>query len=251
MVTSHPGNFGERLNRSPLGTILCVLAVAALSVALIVAALWFWGAREVRGNPGSVGCLTCLGAVWLVVAHKLIPWLGLDFREDAINRKNPAALAALCCALLALAIAFAAGNLGEGPSYCENVFCAGLSTGGLFLLWFLYELCTHVSRSIADERNLATGLRFGGLLLAWGLILARAVTGNWHSADAANADFPRDGWPAGVICLAAIMVELFLKPSRLRPFPSWPACGLVPALAYLAIAAAWVWHLGRWEGMPA
>jgi hypothetical protein len=217
---------------------------------LIASALWFWGAKEVRGNVGSVCFLTLIGGVWLGFANLLFSWFGLSIHEDALERRNPAALIALVCALFSTAITFAAGNLGEGPSYSENIFCAALATGGLFLLWLVLELGGRVSASIAEERNLASGLRFGGLLLAWGLILGRAVTGNWHSATSAVSDFFHDGWVAAIICLVAVIVELLLKPSRMRPFPSWPACGLVPALLYLAFATVWLWHLGRWEGMP-
>jgi hypothetical protein len=219
-------------------------------VALIATALWLWGAKEVRGNASEVSFLTFIGIVWLLFGYLLFPWFGLSPRDDVFERKNAAATTALSCAMLSIAITFAAGNLGEGPSYWENIFCAALATGGLFGLWLIMELGSHESISIAEERDLATGLRFGGLLFAWGLVLGRAVTGNWHSPAASVHDFIRDGWPAVIICLAALVVELFLRPSRLRPFPSWPVFGLVPALLYLLVAMVWIWHLGRWEGMP-
>jgi hypothetical protein len=224
------------------GGILCLLLMAF--------ALWFWGAKAVRGNLDEVFFLTLAGAFWLMVAHALFPWFGLSIRDDAWERKNVAALVALICALFSIAIIFAAGNLGEGPSYSENIFCAGLATGGLFGLWLGLELGGQMSVSIAEERDLASGVRFGGLLLAWGLILGRAVTGNWHSYAATIQHFLRDGWLAVMLCLLALVIERWLKPSRTRPFPSWPACGLAPALLYLMGAILWLWHLGRWEGMP-
>jgi hypothetical protein len=227
-----------------------MLAGALMSLVLIATALWFWGAQEVRGDLSETAFLTFVGALWLLVAHALFPWLGLSLRDDALERKNLAALVALVCALLSAAITFAAGNLGEGPSYWENIFSAGLATGGLFALWVTLELGGHISVSVAEERDLASGVRFGGLLLAWGLILGRAATGNWHSCAATTVAFLRDGWVAALICLVALVVELRLRPSRIRPFPSWLGCGLIPALLYLAAAAGWAWHLGKWEGMP-
>ena len=223
---------------------------AAAGVAIIAATLWVWGAKEVRGDAGAVLFLTFVGIVWLVVAHALFPWLGLSIRDDAFDRNNHAAAVALACALISVALTFAAGNLGEGPSYWENVFCAALATGGLFVLWILMELFGRISVSIAEERDVASGVRFGGLLLAWGLILGRATTGNWHSCDDSLRSFLRDGWVAAILLLPALVVELLLKPSRLRPFPSWIACGVMPAIAYLVAAAIWLWRLGRWEGMP-
>ena len=227
-----------------------LIGCAVISLAIIVASLWCWGAREVRGDAGEVLFLTAVGVAWLLGSGALFSWFGLGIREDVWERQNPAAAVALAGALFSTAITFAAGNLGEGPSYWENIFSAGLATGTLFAFWLVHELVARVSVSIAEERNLASGLRFGGGLLAWGLILGRATTGNWHSAAATTEDFIRDGWPAAVLCIGALGAELLLKPSRLRPFPSSAAAGLLPALLYLVLAVLWLRHLGPWEGMP-
>jgi len=204
----------------------------------------------VRSDFSGVAFLSVLGVLWLWIANWIYPWLGLSIREDAWERKNPAASMALGCAMVATAITFAAGNLGEGPSYWENVFSSGLSTAGLFILWATFELGGRVSVSVAEERNFASGVRFGGLLLAWSLVLGRAVTGDWHSCKETTNDFIREAWSAAFIWLFALMIELFVRPSRLRPFPSWFLAGVVPAVFYFTIAVLWVVHLGRWEGMP-
>jgi len=219
-------------------------------VALIAGALWKWGAVEVRGHCGEVFFLTSVGVIWLIVSLHLFPWFGLCIGDDVIERRNLAALIALLGATLAIATIYAAGNLGEGPSFWNNVFSAGLGTTGFFALWFVLELGGRVSVSIAEERDLASGLRFGGFVLAAGVILGRAVAGDWHSASATVRDCIRDGWLAAALCLAATFVENVLRPSRARPTPAWPGYGLFPALAYLGCACAWVFHLGRWEGMP-
>lgn len=225
---------------------VCVVS----GLGIIIISLWLWGAKEVRGDIGGVAFLTFVGVLWLLIANKIYPWFGLSFRDDVTERENPAASMALGCAVVATAIAFATGNLGEGPSYWKNIFSAGLSTGGLFVLWFAFELGGHISISIAEERDFASGVRFGGLLLAWGLILGRAVTGDWHSCAATADDFVHEAWPVVFIWLLALIVERLVKPSRIRPFPSWIGAGVVPALIYLTMAVLWVMHLGRWEGMP-
>jgi len=167
-----------------------------------------------------------------------------------LERRNVAALVALCGALMAVAIIYAGGSLGEGPSYLNNFFSAGLGTAGLLVLWILLELGANASMSIAEERDLGSGVRLCGLLLATGPILGRAVAGDWHSAAATIRDFIRDGWPVTVLWAIAFAIERFARPSRRRPFPPWPSYGLVPAVLYLAIGTAWLRHLGRWEGMP-
>lgn len=221
-----------------------------LCLLLIATSLSFWGAKEVRGNFGEVFLLTMWGAGWLIVSALLIPWLGLDAREDVAERKNPAALVALTCAQLSVAIVYTGGSLGEGPSYWENIFSAGLAMIAWFALWMLMELAGKISISIAEERDLASGLRFGGWLLACGVILARAVAGDWHSTRGTMQDFARDGWPAAALFPIAMVAELLLRPSRLRPFPAWIHCGLIPAVIYLTAAGFWLAHLGWWEGKP-
>src|SRR5947199_339162 len=156
----------------------------AASLIMVAVALHLWGAAEVRANAGNVFFLTFVGTVWLVFATKLFSWLGLSFRDDAV------------------------------------------------------------------ERDFASGLRMCGFLLAIGLVLGRAAAGDWHSESATVRDFIHDGWPATILWATALVIERLLRPGRRRPFPAWPSCGLLPALFFLALAAAWLWHLGAWEGMP-
>jgi len=220
------------------------------SLALIVLALHHWGAREVRSNAGNILFLAALGAGWLLLTKALFPWLGLDPHDDVVERRNPAALFGLCGAVLSVALTFAGGNLGEGSSFWNNVFSAALGTCGLFALWLLLEAGAQVSSSIAEERDLASGFRLCGFLVAVGLILGRATAGDWHSMSATFHDFLRDGWPAALLCGIALFIERFTRPRPQRPFPSWVSYGLLPALLYLALAFVWLWHLGSWEGMP-
>ena len=222
----------------------------AASLIIVAFTLHLWGAAEVRPNASDVFFLTFVGAVWLVLATKLFSWLGLSFRDDAVERRNIAALTALCGAVPAVALTYIGGSQGEGPSYWNNVFSASLGTVGLLGVWILLELGAKVSVSIAEERDFASGLRMCGFLLAIGLVLGRAAAGDWHSESATVRDFIHDGWPATILWATALVIERLLRPSRRRPFPAWPSCGLLPALFYLALAAAWLWHLGAWEGMP-
>lgn len=225
---------------------LCV----AGSLIMVAVALHLWGAAEIRADAGEVFYLTAMGTVWLILATLLFSWLGLSLRNDVTERKNMAALVALCGAIIGVSFIYAGGSIGEGPSYWNNIFSAGLGTAGLLVFWILLEVGARVSRSIAEERDLASGLRLGGFLLAIGLMLGRAVAGDWHSEGATIRDFIHDGWPAAVLFAIALFIERFARPSRHRPFPAWPGYGVLPALLYLVFGATWVWHLGPWEGMP-
>jgi uncharacterized membrane protein YjfL (UPF0719 family) len=225
-------------------------ACVATGLLLIALALRFWGAAEIRADIGEVVFLTLIGGVWLIVAAKLFSWLGLSFRDDVVDRNNVAALTSLGGAVIAVAIIYAGGSLGEGPSYMNNFFSAALGTGGLVVLWILLEVGGKVSRSVTEDRDLASGVRMCGFLLAVGLVLGRAVAGDWHSEYATLHDFVTDGWPAIPILGVALAIERRVRPCMRRPFPSWPCSGLIPALLYLLLAGGWLWHLGAWEGMP-
>lgn len=222
----------------------------AASFLLIAVGLWHWGAAEVRGHLDQVLLLTLFGVLWMVVSLHLFPWLGLCIADDVVERRNPAALISVSAATLAVALTYASGSFGEGPSYWNNTFSAALATGAWFILWALLEWYGGVSISIAEERDQASGIRLGGFLLATALILGRAVAGDWHSVSATEHDFMRDGWPATALCLVAAILEQFLRPSRRLPAPPWLSYGLIPASVYLVIAILWLCHLGRWEGMP-
>lgn len=214
------------------------------------AGLSLWGAAEIRADSGEVLLLTVAGAIWLMVTINLFSWLGLSLVDDAIERRNVAALVSICGATVAVTLLYLGGSVGEGPSYWDNFFSVALGTAGWFGLWILLELGGKVSVSIVEERDLASGLRMGGFLLATGLVLGRAVAGDWVSEVATIHDFVRDGWPAAALCAMALPIEKFFRPSRQRPIPAWTGFGFLPACFYLALAGAWLWHLGAWEGMP-
>jgi uncharacterized membrane protein YjfL (UPF0719 family) len=236
-----PLEFPKAYRRALVGTLFGGLV-------LLFCALRAYGAKEVRTDFGSLLFLTVLGGVWLIIAVLLFPWLGLSLRDDAMERRNRAALVALLGALVGVQLTFIGANIGEGPSYWNNLFCAALGTGALLGLWLLLELAARVSASVAEERDPASGLRLAAFLVAAGLILGRAVAGDWHSEAATVHDFVRDGWPATALWLLALITERLFRPSRRMPFLSWRAYGLPPSLLYVGLAMAWLFHVGRWEG---
>ena len=228
---------------------LLMQAWLVICLAIIATALILWGAQAVRAEPGDFVLLEILGVIWLVVARELFSWLGLSVRDDAVERRNSAAVFALCGAMLAVTLTFAGGNSGEGPSFFENILSAALATGTLLGFWLVLELSARVSVSIAEERDLASGLRLGGLLVAVGLMFGRAVAGDWHSVWGTIHDFIRDGWVGVLLLPVAILIERKFRPGRARPFPNWLLCGLLPALCYIAFAVICLWRLGPWEGL--
>src|SRR4051794_20905131 len=126
---------------------LIYILVLVLSLVLTGAAIQKWGATELRNDWREVSFLILIDAGWLVVVTKLFSWFGLSLRDDAVERRNAAALVALCGALLSVALTYIGGNVGEGPSYWNNFYSAGLATATLFGLWLVLEIGAKVSIS--------------------------------------------------------------------------------------------------------
>src|ERR1044071_2995139 len=90
---------------------LCV----ASSLIMVAVALHLWGATEVRANTGEVVFLTIVAAFWLGRATNVFSWLGLSVRDDAIERRNVAALIALGGAVMAVAVTYIASSRTLNP----------------------------------------------------------------------------------------------------------------------------------------
>jgi hypothetical protein len=223
-----------------------VLFSPFLCLAFVLTVLLLWADDEVRRSPVYIFLLMVLAVGWLGVATSLFRWLGVSLLDDAADRNNPAALVAWSGGIVGITLVFGGGNVGEGPSLWNNVFSAFLGTVGIAVLWFSLETLGRISSSVAVDRDIASGLRLAGFLIAVGLILGRSVAGDWHSAEDTVRDFVRQGWPALLITAVAALLERICRPSPTNPVPYWPGYGALPALAYLVAASASVTMLGPW-----
>lgn len=213
-----------------------LLRLAPLIATLLVfAVLQTLAARDVRDDWRYLSMYTMLGAAWTGAALTLVPALGVSAIHDVHERGNRAAAWAISGAIVALAVAYAGGNIGDGPGWWVVVFAALLATVTLFLLWAALEDWTSVSDSITIDRDEASGIRLAGFLLGTSLILARAVAGDWVSAGATIRDFLLVSWPAVPLLVVACVVESRARPTPARPSQPVTSHGLVPALLYVAI----------------
>lgn len=214
----------------PLRVRLELAATVILCLALIFGVLITIASRDVRRSAYCVVGYELLGALWLAGALGLFPFFGVSPRDDAIERKNSAALSTVNGALVGVAACFGGANAGNGPGPGAVIFCAVLASAGFFLLWFLIDLAgSRWTDAITIDRNHGAGFRLGGLLLAIGLALGSSVTGDWVSAEGAARDFVQRSWPVvPVLCIA------LLSEARLRRSPKdnagWPT-----AAAYVGI----------------
>lgn len=215
----------------------------AVSTALLFAVLRFLAADDVRNDARYLWFYLMMGATWTGLTARFLGLFGLSYRDDVIERINPAAAHAIGGAVIGITLCFAGGNIGNGPGWWVVVFSALLSTGGLFLVWILLDRAAGVNDTVTIDRDLAAGFRLAGFFIAAGLILGRAVAGDWESAAATVVDFARTGWPVLVLLVLAAGIEQTLRPTPERPVLHPVAQGLAPAAVYLGIAAgalAWV-----------
>ncbi len=227
-----------------------LLVTTTLAVAFLGWVTWHWTAREIRHGQ-SYGLLTMfMGTAWVTLCVGGFKWLGLSIRDDVCERNNQAASAALAGAMLGATCVYAGAITGEGPSFWNNVFSAGLGGIVWFGGWLILELFSHASQNVAEERDPASGLRLGGYLFASGLLIGRAVAGNWQGTRETIHDLLRDGGWIVPLVIAAIIAEYFLRPTPRRLRPNLLTHGAMCALTYLLVAGWRIHQLGWWDGAP-
>lgn len=233
----------ERLG-APQGGWTILRLTPLICLALLFVILRTLASHDVRDNVRYLGMYGALGAAWVAASMMLMPAVGLHVRDDVYERGNPAAAYAAAGALVGMTLAFAGGNIGDGPGWWVVVFSAALATAGLYVLWALLEQFAHVSEHVTVERDRAAGVRVAGFLAACGLILGRAVAGDWLSASATLVDFGRVGVAALGLLAIAIPIERYGRLTTQHPVRAMARWGALPALLYVAMAAVYVATLG-------
>lgn len=215
-----------------------------LAAALLWAVLRNAASFDVRDDPRYLTFYLVLGAAWVGVWIRWLAVTGISTRDDVVERSNGSAALAVTGALLGITLAYAGGNVGNGPGWWVVVFSAALATFALFGAWILLETLTGVSDIVTVDRDPSAGFRLGGFLIACGLILGRSVAGDWVSAEATVRDFAAAAWPVIVLVIAAAIVERVARPTPETPRPSLVAYGFMPSVFYVAGAVYQVMRLG-------
>jgi len=215
--------------------------VAAIALFVVLKTL---SAHDVRDDVRYLGLYFLLGCGWVGGALALIPFGGVSARDDVIERGNESAAWVIGGAILGVTLCFAGGNIGDGPGWWVVVFSAALATAALFVAWLLVEVLTGVSDTITIDRDRAAGVRVAGFLVACGLVLGRAVAGDWTSAQATVMDFGIYAWPVLLLVVLAYVIERTARPTADRPAADPFALGVIPAIAYLVIAIVQLARLG-------
>jgi uncharacterized membrane protein YjfL (UPF0719 family) len=230
-----------RVNRTAaLSKYRLVLGVTPIvCLLLLLLCLERFAAKEVRESDFYVLVYMAIGAGSLGISSQIFPFLGVSARDEDLERRNSASAIAVTGALLGASFCFAGGNIGEGPGVEAVAASAGAAIGVWFFFWYSLEVLSgrRLSERITVERDVGSGVRLAGLLVANGLIIGAAAAGDWIPSRFLH-DFALSAWPALVLTVAAITVE---SVSRV-PSAVWRSALTVSA--YVVVAIWWLVHQG-------
>jgi hypothetical protein len=224
-IAPYPGHWRALIGLAPaaaLGIVLFVLLTAA--------------ADDVRTAPQYILLYLVFGAAWVFLAASAFTMFGISVRDDALERRNPAAAIAVICAMISFAIMFSGANIGNGPGWWVVVITAVLATVAWFILWATIEGFCDAHERITVGREVPTAIRHGGLMIAMAIVLGRGAAGDWVSLPATLGDF-EVAWPAPALAVIAVVIER----SVLRSVRSDRNIALFLAAAYIAFAGYAVW----------
>lgn len=223
---------------------LSLLWGPVVSALLLWAVLGTLAASDVRDDARYLMMYEFMGAAWVGLATLLFPLLGLDPFVDGVERRNGRAAAAASGAVIGLTLAFAGSNIGDGPGWWVVVASAILSTGGFFAAWWLCNVASRITEVVTIDRSPAAAVRLAVLLIVAGMILGRAVAGNWVDMSATIVDFIARVWPALALPVLEFLFRPVTLPRATNPEPSMAIAGLGPALVYTLVGAADILLLG-------
>ena len=225
------------LRRRAVGVQALTVTISLCAIAILVI-LKTLASFDVVDAPEYQFMYGVLGLAWLRLATLFFGFAGLSVRDDLVERRNTAAVPAVAGAFVGLTLCYAGGNIGDGPGWWVVVFSAGLATAILFAAWLILAQFSTATDAMTIDRDPSAGLRVGAFLAASGLVLGRAVAGDWYTVGNTLTDAAGALPAIGILLATALLVERMARPTPERPRSPWLLFGVVPAVLYVAIAAA-------------
>ncbi|HYE19639.1 MAG TPA: hypothetical protein VEA69_14400 [Tepidisphaeraceae bacterium] len=234
---------GRVPGRRRRGPRVVLLITPVVCLAILWAVLAAWSAGVVRGSPGYQALFACVGVAVLGLSTWVSSVTGIGTAREVVGRGDDASAVALAGAMLGATLAYSGANVGEGATVWMTIGPAALGLAAWAAVWIGIEALSGASEAIAIERDLASGWRMAGALVASGLILGRAVAGAYESAAATVRDLVTIGWPAALVAVATVAMQRAWR----RAGAGWLWAGVTPAVGLAALAVGYVVWLGRWR----
>src|SRR5689334_1025379 len=161
------------------------LAAAGLvllaSLAVVAVALLTGADPQVRSGPGYVSLFLAVAADTLALVTLIAPAFGLAVLGGFVRERNAAVGWAVAGLWLGTGLVNAGANVGRGDTIYTTLGPLALALGALLALGAVLAAATDRFRAVRLDRDTRAGVRVGGLFIAWGLVLGRAVAGDWES----------------------------------------------------------------------
>jgi hypothetical protein len=218
--------------------IAVLLKTFVASLGIVVAALVSAADPQVLNGAEYVALFLFVAAVAVAAVGAVSTRFGLNALDGAVRQRNGAALLAVIGLWLGTGLINAGANVGHGDTIYTTLGPLALALATFLLLVAVQSALTRGFHAVRIDRDRPSGLRLGGLFIAWGLILGGAVAGDYESARRTMEDFVAYGWPAMWLLIIAVPLEWRLRPIVERPITSWR----VPALwasGFVGAAVAW------------
>jgi len=151
--------------RSPARPGAVIWLTPLVCAAILFAVLKTLASKDVRDAPAYLLFYMVVGAAWVGAASQFSVIADLHLRDDVIERGNPAAGTAIAGLMVGLTLAFAGGNIGDGPGWWVVLFCAGMSTAVLGVGWWILAQLG-LGEKITVERDVRAGFRAAAWLIA-------------------------------------------------------------------------------------
>lgn len=195
---------------SPVSKLVLFL-IPFLCFFIIFFAIVLHASFDVVTNQFYIALYTVLGFAWIHFGVKMLFFLfDLSVVDDVLHSGNKAALFPAAGGIAGLTLIYAGANIGDGPGFWCVFFAGGLGIILWILLILLINLITRIWDRILIARDIGSGIRFGGYLVASGLILARASGGDWFGFFPTITDFA-DGWVILPLTIVYILIELYYR----------------------------------------
>lgn len=225
---------------------LPVIALAGLYVVLKTVADPVW----VQDRFDYTLLFMLVGGAWLWLSLPAATLLGISPHHDVIASRNAAPATAFAGFVLGLMAVYAGANVGNGASVATTIIPGLVAIAVLLTIWMVLEWIADPVERIRIERDQAAAMQLGGLLLAAGLILGRAVAGDFYSWAGTWQDLATLGWPALLLIPLGCLFERLSRPTPHRPRPEPAIYGFLPAAFLIGAAIIYVVSLGWPEVAP-
>lgn len=231
---------------SPTRPVLAIVP-PVLVVILLVVLQTMADPVYVAGKLDYTLLFTAGGIAWMFVCAAAFALLGVNARDDALERCNLPAALVIAGGMSGVMFAYAGSNVGNGPTIWTTLLPALVATLTLLATWGVLEALTDTAEVVTVERDIATGVRVGTFLACAGAVLGRAMAGDFDEEAGYGGtmrDFARLAWPVIAVLPVMVVQHRVARLTPARPNPSIVTTGLVPAAAIIALTLVYVLALG-------